>query len=1137
MPTRPIINLLMALASMAVVTAPVSAQLPASADATRRHEIRIASKAIPEVRDALATYLADRVQFQQQGGMRMFLQTDGQMAFVEFQADAQVLTVEGTRALADEVAAITTAMSGMSLLDRDHTLRVLQLDSDGQGALRDANVLRLHGEPASPTERMYAERQLTLPRFLGIRRGRLASTQQTPPDGSATQQQTPNSPPRPAQESDAPSNDLEDQPTQGLPLPQFEGVEVEMLPEIDAIILRGRDQQLQDLAEIIKQIDQASRQAQPKIEVIPLQHVNSATMAEMIEEAEEDLLSTRQGRVTINPLNKPNSLLLIGWGEAIEAIKELIAELDQPVDPESQFEVFQLEHANATDVEQQLQEFFDDREGLGPVIQSTVDNRSNAIVVHASPRDMHEVRRLIDSLDVPTAANRRQTRIFNIQNSLAADVAETLQDALDRDAGAAGAAVELLDADGQAVASSGILGESQITVNERNNTIVVTTAAGNIKLIERLIAQLDTPGAVAKIKIFPILNGDAGAMVETLRALIPSQTPGSEPTPQLSSAPEESSLVPLRFTVDARGNNVIAVGSDGDLKIVEALIIRLDESDTMQRKSTVYQLKNSPAVDVALAINEFLQSKRQVETAAPGSSNPFEQLEKEVVVVPEPVQNKLILSATPRYYEEISKLIEQLDQQPPQVMIQVLIAEVFLGNTDEFGMELGLQNSVLFDRSLLGDLVDITNTRATSTQQGVVTETVQEIIAASNVPGFNFNSTDSLGNSGSEQALRSSGQVGGQGISNFSLGRSSDQADFGGMVLSASSENVSFLLRALEESRRLDVLSRPQVLTLDNQQAFIQVGQRVPRIVASTINQIGSQNQIELENVGLIIGVTPRISPEGNVVMEIDAEKSELGPEAEGIPVSISNDGTVVRSPRIDTITAQATVSAADSETIILGGLISERSRQIHRKVPWLGDLPVLKHLFRFDSYLSERTELLIIMTPHIIRSERDMEQMKQAEFARMSWCEADVFDVHGNVYLPPNMATEMLDQGELPTIYPDIDPRGSGVPPTIHEAPPLHDPAPRSLDEPDESLPPPREPLNLRRSSGASAPTGTSAVRPAAATETNYGRGDIRTSVTASNTTAADEAAINEASPSNNPSTASRFKDLPSLPPETMNR
>jgi general secretion pathway protein D len=346
---------------------------------------------------------------------------------------------------------------------------------------------------------------------------------------------------------------------------------------------------------------------------------------------------------------------------------------------------------------------------------------------------------------------------------------------------------------------------------------------------------------------------------------------------------------------------------------------------------------------------------------------------------------------------------------------------------------------------------------------------VQDVVAASNIPGFNFNNSDPLGNSGSAKALNSANRVGGQGISNFSVGRGNEELGFGGLVLSASSENVSFLLRALQDSRRLEILSRPQVLTLDNQQAFIQVGQRVPRIVNSIITQQNTQNVVALENVGLIIGVTPRISPDGNVVMEIDAEKSKLGPESEGIPISIAQDGTVIRSPRVDTITAQATVSAADGETIILGGLISKSTRTLHRQVPWLGDIPVIKYLFSYDYNSIQRTELLIIMTPHVIRSSGDMERLKQAEFARMSWCEADIFDLHGDVFPQTGFMNQLVDDEECSLVYPDADPRGGidslnprGIPaPETMNAPPTLQEELRNLETPD-SLPRPRSNSNI---------------------------------------------------------------------------
>ena len=355
----------------------------------------------------------------------------------------------------------------------------------------------------------------------------------------------------------------------------------------------------------------------------------------------------------------------------------------------------------------------------------------------------------------------------------------------------------------------------------------------------------------------------------------------------------------------------------------------------------------------------------------------------------------------------------------------------------------------------------------------MVTETVEEIVAATNTPGFNFNNSP-LGNSGSAQSLATANQVGGQGLSNFSVGRTNDQLGFGGLVLSASSENVSFLLRALQECRRLEILSRPQVLTLDNQQAFIQVGQRVPRITSANVTQFGYQTGVDLENIGLIIGVTPRISPEGNVVMEIDAEKSKIRPESEGIPISVAQDGSVIRSPIIDTITAQATVSAADGETIILGGLISREQQTDHRKVPWLGDIPVLRNFFRYEFNRMVRAELLIIMTPHIIRSEGDMQRMKQAEFSRMSWCEADVFDIHGdlNASVGPNALS--LEDENWQVVYPDVDPRGKPSPP-VREAVPPTSPVPDALPGlpgPSGSLPMRNPPSTAQLSPAVSGPT-----------------------------------------------------------------
>ncbi len=871
-------------------------------------------------------------------------------------------------------------------------------------------------------------------------------------------------------------------------VPGLEDLEVQTLPDLDVIILRGRDQDVEQLTKIIRELERISAETVPKIHIYSLRHTQGDAVKDIVDEVQTDLVGRRQGRVTVTPLVKPNALLLIGWGEAVDAIIELIAKLDQPVPPESQFAVFPLQHAVVTTVQQTITQFFGTRTGLGPRVQTASDTRTNTLIVYAAPRDMDEVNRLVKELDVPKSGAVNRAQIIRLNNALATDIVLTLEQAIAAaQTGQSGrsAVLELLavDEQGQEVLRSGMLNEVNITPNPRNNTVIVTAPPAAMDLIEAFIEQLDTPGDRAQIKVFRVLNGDATNLVSMLRSLIPSQA-GQSLGPQLPSAPDEESLAPLRFSVEVRSNSIIAVGSEGDLRIVEALLNRLDQSESMNRRNAVYLLKNSPANDVATSINEYLRSQRQLEAAEPGQSNPFQDLEREVIVVPEPVGNRLIVSATPRYFDEITQLIEKLDEPPPQVVIQVLIAEILLNDRDELGVELGLQDTVLFDRSLLGDLLTTTSSTQISDPSGILTTTQEIIQAASNTPGYDFNNKP-IGNSGSDSSLSNSKKMGGQALSSFDLGRMNTDAGFGGLVLAASSRNISILIRALQEDRSLRILSRPLVRTLDNQPAFIQVGQRVPRIVGSTMGVNGQSNNIDLENVGLILGVTPRISPDGNVVMEIDAEKSKVGPEEEGIPVAVSMDGTIIRSPRVDTITAQATVSVADGETVVLGGMITTEKETIERRAPYLADIPVLGHLFRYDSSDARRTEMIIILTPRVIRNPEDAERIKQAEFARMSWCAADVYDLYGDIGIDfQNNLRVPTDNSGTQIIYPDANPRGD-LQPTPAPLPDDMLPDVPGVDLPSDAVPGVERPNTLPRPvpplpQGATRTDGLNPVRPA---------------------------------------------------------
>lgn len=851
--------------------------------------------------------------------------------------------------------------------------------------------------------------------------------------------------------------------TEGLVGP----VQIEVLEDLGVIILRGPKEDVDRLIRIIEQIEERSQETEPEIRIHPLEYVNGEALATIVRQLYDSVYAGRKGRVSITPLVDPNALLLIGPPASVEAAMDLIRRLDTPSGPESQFEVFRLKYASAQAAAATLQQFYgatagpgtqqqgqqqQNLPGLFPRVNVIADYRTNALIVRASPRDLAEIAHLLSRIDIDSSPSELSLKVFQLRNALAEDLAAVLQAAITGTAapgqqqigpqlpgvqqqqGVQGqqavqrsAVLRLmtLDARDRTILRSGILTDVQVTADARANSLIVRAPADSMPLIEALIEQLDNiPGATAQIKVFTIVNGDAESLVNMLSTLFNATSTGGQfGVQQAASVQSDGSIVPLRFAVDTRTNSILATGSAADLTIVEAILLRLDESDVRERETQVYRLKNAPALDVANSINQLLQAERAVQEQ--GVRSAFQQIQEEVVVVGEPVTNSLIVTATPRYFGEIRRIIDELDRRPPMVMIQVLIAEVQLNNTDEFGVELGLQDSILFDRSLLGDLITTTNSTQTPQGNTVVTTTNQIIQGASLTPGFLFNNQP-LGNSGSDLSRATSGKLAGQALSSFSVGRVNSQLGYGGLVLSASSESISILIRALQECRRLDVLARPQVMTLDNQPAFIQVGQRVQLITATTFdqatgiqtNQLGAQ-----QNVGLILGVTPRISPDGLVVMEIDVEKSEVGPESEGIPVSVLPTGDVIRSPRINTTLAQSTVSALSGQTIVLGGLITKTRAQTHRRVPLLASIPVLGHLFRYDANVEQRTELLIIMTPRVVRTEEDMEMIKQIESARMHWVLSDVRDVHGDSGLRGR--GDAWEDAGIPVIYPHVNPDG----------------------------------------------------------------------------------------------------------------
>jgi type II secretory pathway component GspD/PulD (secretin) len=150
--------------------------------------------------------------------------------------------------------------------------------------------------------------------------------------------------------------------------------------------------------------------------------------------------------------------------------------------------------------------------------------------------------------------------------------------------------------------------------------------------------------------------------------------------------------------------------------------------------------------------------------------------------------------------------------------------------------------------------------------------------------------------------------------------------------------------RLLQRPAKMETTAHARLITLDNQPAFIQMGSRVPRVTSMSVSSSsgGETRSVTMSNVGLLVGITPRIGLDGAVTMQIDVERSQLGIEKEGIPISVA-EGKVIRSPRIDATTVQGTVRIPDAQTVVLGSVAQKGKSD---------------------------EELVIVITPHIIRPE-----------------------------------------------------------------------------------------------------------------------------------------------------------------------
>lgn len=276
---------------------------------------------------------------------------------------------------------------------------------------------------------------------------------------------------------------------------------------------------------------------------------------------------------------------------------------------------------------------------------------------------------------------------------------------------------------------------------------------------------------------------------------------------------------------------------------------------------------------------------------------------------------KLIVITDDDTANYVGQVITNLDHTPPQVLINVVFLEV----TYRKGMDVGLSGS--FQKTIAGGTTNIINQ--------------------------SFNGVSGL-NSGAGLA-------------------------------SVLGPNYSATLRAIAESGKLEVLSRPSVLARNNQQATITVGQQVPLITGTRYDTFGGQiNTISYQSVGIILRVTPFITSQDNVEMIVSPEISNLSDQT----VAISTGTNAVGAPVINTRSADTVVVTPSGQTVVIGGLMQNNKTSSTSKIPLLGDIPALGALFRRKVTSDTKTELLIFLTPKIVRTPKELAAATSAERA-----------------------------------------------------------------------------------------------------------------------------------------------------------
>lgn len=481
-----------------------------------------------------------------------------------------------------------------------------------------------------------------------------------------------------------------------------------------------------------------------------------------------------------------------------------------------------------------------------------------------------------------------------------------------------------------------------------SNTLLVIDSAANIDRFLKILAEIDVAGTANLFRIIPLKNAPAADVAKTLDSLYQEAAPAAPGGRARAAKPGRTrGTAPPRFLPDLRTNNLIVLASREVMADVEELLQKLDvPAPEHTGKINVYYLENADAEELAKVLSNL--SEKRAPQAAPAAGQPATikgvisaELEGGVRIAADKPTNSLIIIASPNDFQTLVEVIKKLDIRRRQVYVEAAIMEISLDKGLDFGVEF---------------------------RGAVETRSNGAVIGGTNFDfKGNINQLFAALATGNPLLFSGTGLIAGGIAGNVKLPD--------GTEIPA----ITAVLRAAQSRSNINVLSTPHLLTMDNKEAEIIVGENVPFITSQTTNTTNIANitnTIERKDVGITLRITPHIHESEFVNLDIYQESSAVKGD------TLLNANLV--GPTTTKRSAKTSVLVRNGDTVVLGGMMQETYNTIQRQVPLLGDIPLLGNLFKFKSVTRNKTNLLIFLTPRIIKEPGDMARVTETEKARM---------------------------------------------------------------------------------------------------------------------------------------------------------